>query len=201
MKRFVALAPLALLAFLSAAPGAARAAMQETPFFEQAVADGNLPNVEDRVPAEPAVVDGTGKPGHQLRMLMSSPKDTRMMVVYGYARLVGYTPALELQPDILKSIDVEHGRIFTLHLRKGMKWSDGQPFTAEDFRYWFEDVADNRKLAPSGLPVELLTDNQPPASRCSTTRRCATAGRGRTRCFCRLLPGPTHCSSIAPPIT
>ena len=147
---------------LSALPGAAWAALQETPFFQQAVADGTLPKIEDRVPSEPAVVDATGKPGGQLRMLMATPKDTRMMVVYGYARLVGDTPAFEIEPDILKSIDVEQGRAFTLHLRKGMKWSDGHPFTAEDFRYWFEDVAKNPKLAPSGLPVELLPKGQPP---------------------------------------
>ena len=162
MKRLAAALQLVLAALLSAMPDTARGTLRETPFFEQAVANGSLPKVDDRVPSEPSVVDGTGAPGHQLRMLMSSPKDTRMMVVYGYARLVGYTPALDLAPDILKSIDVRDGRVFTLHLRKGMKWSDGQPFTAEDFRYWFEDVAENPKLAPSGLPVELLIDNQPP---------------------------------------
>ncbi len=43
-----------------------------------------------------------------------------------------------------------------------MKWSDGQPFTAEDFRYWFEDVASNRHLAPSGLPVDLLPNGEKP---------------------------------------
>ena len=159
---FAVALPLLLAALLSALPGAAWAALQETPFFQQAVASGTLPKVEDRVPSEPAVVDATGKPGGQLRMLMATPKDTRMMVVYGYARLVGDTPAFEIEPDILKSIDVEQGRVFTLHLRKGMKWSDGHPFTAEDFRYWFEDVAKNPKLAPSGLPVELLPKGQPP---------------------------------------
>jgi peptide/nickel transport system substrate-binding protein len=162
VRRFAAALPLVLAALLAAAPGTTWAALQETRFFQKAVASGTLPKVDDRVPSDPAVVDGKGKPGGQLRMLMASPKDTRMMVVYGYARLVGFTPALELAPDILKSIDVEEARVFTLHLRKGMKWSDGQPFTAEDFRYWFEDVAENPKLAPSGLPVELLVQNQPP---------------------------------------
>ena len=85
-------------------------------------------------------------------MLMGGPKDTRMMVVYGYARLVGYTPALELVPDILKSFDVEDGRIFTLHLRPGHKWSDGHPFTTEDFRYWWEDVARTTSCRPRACP-------------------------------------------------
>jgi peptide/nickel transport system substrate-binding protein len=63
------------------------------------------------------------------------------MVVYGYARLVGYNEDLELVPDILKDVEVEDGRIFTFHLREGHKWSDGEPFTSEDFRYWWENVA------------------------------------------------------------
>jgi peptide/nickel transport system substrate-binding protein len=152
----------ALLVSVAVAARADRPALVETPFFEQAVASGKLPKVDDRVPADPSVVDSSGKPGGTLRMLMAHPKDTRMMTVYGYARLVGYTPALKLEPDILKSIDVEDGRVFTLHLRAGMKWSDGHAFTAEDFRYWFQDVAENPKLSPSGLPVELLPQGQPP---------------------------------------
>ncbi len=149
-------------ALICAAPGAAWAALQETPFFKGAVRKDKLPKVADRIPAEPAVVDSSGKLGGDLRMLMSGPKDTRMMVVYGYARLVGLTPSLTFAPDILKAIDVQDGRVFTLHLRKGMKWSDGQPFTTEDFRYWFEDVANNPKLAPSGLPIDLMPGGEKP---------------------------------------
>jgi peptide/nickel transport system substrate-binding protein len=84
------------------------------------------------------------------------------MVVYGYARLVAYTPSLEIVPDILERVDVEEGRTFTLHLRPGHKWSDGQPFTAEDFRYFWEDVANNKDLSPFGLPRALLVDNRGP---------------------------------------
>ena len=134
----------------------------ETPFFAKKIAAGALPNVAARVPAEPAVVDSSGKPGGELRILMATPKDTRMMVVYGYARLVSLTPELKFMPDILKAIDIEGARIFTLHLRKGMKWSDGHPFTTEDFRYWFEDIAGNKKLTPSGLPVELVPGGDKP---------------------------------------
>jgi peptide/nickel transport system substrate-binding protein len=152
------------LAFVVIPAADARDAMRETPLFAAAVKSGKLPKLENRLPSEPAVaaVEAVGRPGGELRMLMSSPKDARMMTVYGYARLVGYTPALELAPDILKSIEVEGARIFTLHLRRGMKWSDGHPFTAEDFRYWFEDVAQNPELSPSGLPVSLLPQGQAP---------------------------------------
>ena len=91
---------------LASVPRTGWAGFLETPFFAQQVASSTLPKVDSRLPAEPAVVDTAGRPGGELRMLMANPKDTRMMVVYGYARLVGLTPSLNLAPDILKAIDV-----------------------------------------------------------------------------------------------
>ena len=84
------------------------------------------------------------------------------MVVYGYARLVAYDEALELVPDILKDVEVEDGRVFTLHLRPGPSLVRRQPFTSEDFRYWWEDVANNEQLSPTGPPAELYVDGEPP---------------------------------------
>jgi peptide/nickel transport system substrate-binding protein len=82
--------------------------------------------------------------------------------VYGYSRLVGYNEKLEIVPDIVESFDVQEGRIYTFRLRKGHRWSNGQPFTAEDFRYYWEDVANNEELAPTGPPRDLLVDGQKP---------------------------------------
>jgi len=152
-----------ILVFLLPA-GPARAALQETPSLFAEVANGELPPVASRVPRSPALaeLETIGRPGGELRMLMASPKDTRLMVVYGYARLVAYTPALALVPDMLDALEVEDGRVFTLHLRVGHMWSDGEPFTSEDFRYWFEDVAKDPALSPSGLPVALLPNGEAP---------------------------------------
>ncbi|HEX3500808.1 MAG TPA: ABC transporter substrate-binding protein, partial [Stellaceae bacterium] len=134
---------IAVLLFLATMPaGAETPPLVETPDLAGAVAGGKLPAVEQRVPGEPAISDKpAGRPGGELHMLMSGAKDTRLMVVYGYARLVGYTPELTFAPDIAKSVDIEGDRSFTFHLRACHKWSDGEPFTAEDFRYWYEDVA------------------------------------------------------------
>jgi peptide/nickel transport system substrate-binding protein len=144
--------------------GSARAALQETPSLFADVANGELPPVASRIPRDPALaeLETIGRPGGELRMLMSSPKDTRLMVVYGYARLVAYTQGLALVPDMLEAAEVEDGRTFTLRLRPGHKWSDGHDFTSEDFRYWFEDVASNKMLAPSGMPVALLPNGEAP---------------------------------------
>jgi peptide/nickel transport system substrate-binding protein len=162
---FPTLASIVLAAVLvTASWGVARAALLETPSLEAEVAKGALPPIASRVPNAPALaeLETIGRPGGELRMVMASPKDTRLMVVYGYARLVAYTPALAIVPDMLEGVDVEDGRIFTLRLRAGHKWSDGHPFTSEDFRYWFEDVAENKQLSASGLPEVLLPNREPP---------------------------------------
>lgn len=146
----------------------ASAVQAEAPLFNERVLDGTLPAMDQRLPSEPLITDmesmgrSTGKPGGEIEMLMASSKDTRMMTVYGYARLVGFTPDLELQPDIVERVDVEDDRRFTFHLRPGHRWSDGQPFSAEDFRYFWEDIANNKDLSPFGLPEALLVDGQSP---------------------------------------
>lgn len=140
----------------------------EPPVLAEKVKSGALPTVAKRAPEEPLIVRGrrddwrTGRHGGTLTLLMARAKDIRMMVVYGYARLVGFTKDYELVPDILKKLDVEEGRRFTLHLRKGHRWSDGHPFTAEDFRYYWEDIANNRQLSPVGPPRALLVNGEKP---------------------------------------
>lgn len=153
---------------LAAPARAATPAPVEPPVFLDRIKSGDLPPIASRLPAEPLVVDveaagrSAGRYGGTLRLLEGQAKDTRRMVVFGYARLAGYTPSYEIVPDLARAIDVEAGRIFTIHLRRGHRWSDGEPFTAEDFRYFWEDVAGNRELSPDGPPRELLVDGQPP---------------------------------------
>ena len=136
----------------------------EPPMLRLDVSTGRLPPAEKRLPQPPLVVrvGAPGKHGGELNSLVGRSRDTRLLVVYGYARLVGYDRNLEFVPDILESFEVQDGRIFTLKLRKGHRWSDGHPFTAEDFRYYWEDVANNKELSPAGPPRELLVDGEPP---------------------------------------
>ena len=159
---------LLLAALLVIIPLAADAAKYiDSPYFENQVAEGGLPPVAERLPSAPLVVAAAedrlpGRHGGSLRMLMGRSRDVRMMVVYGYARLVKYDRNLNIVPDILEAVDVEEGRIFTLRLRPGHRWSDGAPFTAEDFRYYWEDIASHPNLAPTGPPVVFRVDGELP---------------------------------------
>ena len=140
----------------------------ETPSLKALVSAGKLPGISQRLPANPLIVDPRkhggelGRHGGTLKTLMGGQKDIRMITVYGYGRLIGYNRKLEFAPDILDSLDVIENRIFTLRIRKGHRWSDGHLFTAEDFRYFWEDVANNKKLSPFGPPRALLVNGEPP---------------------------------------
>jgi len=140
----------------------------EVPKYVYEVEAGKLPPIAKRIPEEPSIVDlpaagkVLGRNGGKIRLLMGKQKDTRMMSVYGYARLISIDSKFKFIPDILKRFEVRDGREFTFHLRAGHRWSDGQPFTAEDFRYYWEDVATNKKMSPHGLPKSLMVENQPP---------------------------------------
>ncbi len=158
---------LCLLLILLCAPALAQQLpLQETRYWGAAVQSGDLPPVIQRLPTEPLVVDlpakgrTYGTQGGKLRTMVSRSKDVRQMVVYGYARLVGYAPDYELYPDILRAVDVEEDRKFTFHLRAGHKWSDGAPFTSADFEYWWTYVINNPEITPSGPPDFMYVDGE-----------------------------------------
>lgn len=168
MKRLALLATALLFALPAAAQQAKLPPPEAVPYLAKQVDAGSLPPTAKRLPENPRVIafgqNGTepGIYGGTIRMLMASSKDTRQMVVYGYTRLVVWTPSYTLEPDVLESYEVQDGRIFTLHLRKGHKWSNGDPFTAEDFRYYWEDVALDKDLSPFGPPSQLLAEGELP---------------------------------------
>ena len=141
----------------------------EAPSLAKKVVAGDLPPVEERLPLNPRKLNfqnlglDIGKYGGSIRMLMARAKDARQMSVYGYSRLVGYNPkTFELEADILDHFEVKEGRSFTFILRKGHKWSDGHPLTSEDFRYWWDDVANNKELSPVGPPKVMTVAGEAP---------------------------------------
>ncbi|MFO1137595.1 MAG: ABC transporter substrate-binding protein [Paracoccus sp. (in: a-proteobacteria)] len=138
------------------------------PMLKAAVTAGDLPPVGHRLPLIPRVVNLTGadqSPGHyggRLRILIGGARDVRYVPIISYARLVGYDRDFIIRPDILERFHVANERIFTFRLRRGHRWSDGTPVTAEDFRFAWEDVALNPEISRGGVPAELRVNGQPP---------------------------------------
>ena len=153
-------AMLALMAS-SAIPTSLLAASKADHTLNTTLADDLKLSQSDRLPANPRVINlqsMTREPGEQggtVRMLIGRQKDIRYVPIYSYSRMIGYNEQLEMVPDILESFEVEEGRIFTFHLRPGHKWSDGSALTAEDFRYYWEDVILNDEYLRSGPPARL----------------------------------------------
>jgi peptide/nickel transport system substrate-binding protein len=147
-------------------PVGARAEDREPPFLKPLIEAGKLPPVAERLPRKPRIVDvgamgrQPGRYGGAVRSLISGQRDIRLMTINGYARLVGLDEKLNFQPDILEDFETVEERIYTLKIRDGHKWSDGEPFTSEDFRYMWEDVLSHEELSPGGYGPALMVDDK-----------------------------------------
>lgn len=127
---------------------------QEAPMLAEKVAAGELPPVEERIPLEPLVIQPTemiGQYGGTLRRAFTGPGDRqnveRWVNDYG---IFWNTGASELRPRILKAWEAnEDATVWTFHLRRGMKWSDGAPYTAKDYQFWYDHMLTNELIRPT----------------------------------------------------
>jgi peptide/nickel transport system substrate-binding protein len=125
--------------------------LQEAPVLQALVKSGQLPPVSQRLPEHPAVVQPLfqqGKYGGTWRLLGASVSDLQLNMRMGYEPLVRWDPTgREVVPGVAESWEMrDEGRTFIFHLRKGMKWSDGVPLTADDFVWTSNEVLRHREL-------------------------------------------------------
>ena len=126
-------------------PGAAWRPRGESPILHELVNEKQLPPVAERVGEEPLVLEGPegiGKYGGTWVRISASSSDVNVVTWRLAANgLTRWSPmGSPLEPNIAKSWEASADyRTWTFHLRKGMKWSDGQPFTADDFEYFWND--------------------------------------------------------------
>ena len=134
----------------SGAPGT----FQEAPMLAEMVQAGDLPPVDERLPIDPLVIQPTemiGQYGGTLRRAFTGPGDRqnveRWVNDYG---IFWNTGASELRPRLIKAWEANgDASEWTFHLREGMKWSDGAPYTADDYMFWYEHVLTNELLRPT----------------------------------------------------
>jgi peptide/nickel transport system substrate-binding protein len=140
----------------------AAAPSREAPMLAELVAAGELPPLEERLPTNPLVVeplDSIGQYGGVMRHPLVGSWASRFYSMMGAENLVTWTPNWDdVIPNVAESWDVnEDSTEFTFYLREGMKWSDGEPFTADDILFWYNDVVLNEELTvakPSWLTIE-----------------------------------------------
>ena len=161
--RFVILTIVLLALGLGAyAPMSTRALAQatgykEAPMLAELVKAGKLPPVAQRVPENPLVVetfDGIGQYGGVWRRGFLGPGDFNNYHRIVYDALVRYSPdGTKVEPKLASSVEPSRDfTTWTVKLRKGAKWSDGSPFTADDIMFWYNDVLSNKDLTPA-LPT------------------------------------------------
>jgi len=118
----------------------------EAPMLAQRVAGGDLPPVEERLPSEPMVMVGAevGAYGGTIRRGHLGTGDTAAWGKFALSGLGRFdTAGTVVIPSIAKGWEMStDGRTWTISLRDGARWSDGTPFTSEDFRYQHETMAD-----------------------------------------------------------
>ena len=125
----------------------------EAPDLAKRVAAGELPPVIDRLPEEPLIIppiERIGQYGGTWRRGFSGRADHNNFDRLMHDHLIYYDfDGYTLMPHIAKGWEVsDDGTTFTFHLRRGMKWSDGAPFTADDFVFAFNDIILNDKINP-----------------------------------------------------
>ena len=151
---------------LTMALGLPASALEEAPMLKEMVEAGTLPPLEERLPANPLeleVVEQPGEYGGTLRRAILGGGDQHNMVrIVGSENLVRWDADWqEVRPNLAESWEVsEDATTFTFKLREGMKWSDGEPFTADDILFWYEDVFLDETLTPSKDPI-YVTESGP----------------------------------------
>ncbi len=125
----------------------------EAPMLRLKVAAGELPPIEQRLPEEPLVdkpFEEVGTYGGTLRLGMLNMGFWAEASVYTMEYMLSLNRKAEkVVPNIAKGWEFsDEGKTLTLYLRKGMKWSDGAPFTADDILFYWEAVILNDEIAP-----------------------------------------------------
>lgn len=141
-------------------PRKAPEVVQESP----ALKGKGLPAVAKRLPQNPYVVPhrwiGPGKYGGTMNMVVFSSSgmanDTSSYeFFYGVAPLRWLNDGLDIGPGSADSWSSNKDATeWTLHFRKGLRWSDGELVTVDDALFWWEDIVlpgHDAQVAPLGL--------------------------------------------------
>jgi peptide/nickel transport system substrate-binding protein len=125
-------------------PTLASAKYNEAPILADLVKSGKLPPVEERLPKNPLVlspIDSIGKYGGRIRSFSSDLGTHWEESQYGNSPLRWIDDGLGIAPGHVETWETNADNTeWTLHMREGLKWSDGEPCTFDDVMFWWEDL-------------------------------------------------------------
>jgi peptide/nickel transport system substrate-binding protein len=123
-------------------------AFHESPVFAGRVAAGKLPPVAERIGSNPLVIKPVheiGKYGGTIRRGFFGVGDyvNAQRFCAGPDNLLYWDYRFQqVIPNIALNFEMSaDSKVLTLHLRRGMRWSDGAPFTADDIIFWRDDMS------------------------------------------------------------
>ena len=138
-------------------------AMKEAPQLAQRVKEGTLPPLAERLPENPKVKDIIGGTEGVHKGEIGQYGGTLFLVAFGVGRMFECMHAREVYmlhvnndvteafPEVAEAYEFsEDFTELTFHLRKGMKWSDGAPYSADDIIFWWEEEQLNEDIRPEG---------------------------------------------------
>lgn len=128
-------------------------AEHESPMLTERIESGDLPPLEERLPATPMVmtpIHSVGQYGGTLRRAQVDAQHDAIVQSFANVGLLEWdwentTPIPSLAEEFTKSDD---NRVYTFKLREGLKWSDGEPFTTEDLMFTIDDYLKNETTMP-----------------------------------------------------
>jgi len=141
---------------------------KEAPELAALVQQGKLPKVADRIGQDPIVIKpihGNGKYGGTLHKAFIGTADgTAFRFVVGPDQMLWYDPTgQKVIPWLARGFDLSaDGKVLTIQMRRGMKWSDGETFDADDVMFWYQDQYLNKEI--SGGAVGSLQINGKPVT-------------------------------------
>lgn len=128
---------------------------KEAPAVAEQVKAGKLPAVDQRLPVDPLVltpVEKVGKYGGTWRTFLRGGQDDAWLTrTIGYDYLVRWDREWKTVIPCISSAwkAAPDAKEYIFTLRKGMKWSDGKPFTADDIMFYFNEVLGDKELTPA----------------------------------------------------
>ena len=130
----------------------------EAPQLAQLVAAGKLPPVEERLPSNPMLIPVFGEIGKYGGEIRRGYVGSHLSCNYGRPIRTGLlrfsTDGFSVVPAVAESVERnDNGTVWTAKLREGMKWSDGMPFTADDF-IWHYNHDRGRARHSNPTPVD-----------------------------------------------